>query len=293
MVLLTSQPTADVRIPLSSNDPGEGTINLNSLTFTPGNWDTPRIVTIRGVDDDVDDGNQNYFVITAAAISGDPLYNGRNPANVGVTNIDDDTAGISVSAISGNTTEAGGTADFSVVLDSQPTANVLIGLSGSDPGEGSVPPGPLTFTPANWDAPQTVTVTGVDDFVDDGDQAYLILTSASSGDPLYAAIDPADVAATNLDDDGVGVTVTPANGPTNEAGAGTDFSFVLDSQPLNDVSISFSSSDPTEGSINAGTITFTPANWNQPQTIANLVIGVDDDVDDGDQSYVVNLSLSR
>ena len=47
-----------------------------------------------------------------------------------VANTDNDTAGITVSPTSGLvTTEAGGTATFTVVLDTQPTANVTIGLS--------------------------------------------------------------------------------------------------------------------------------------------------------------------
>ena len=58
-----------------------------------------------------------------------------------VTNTDNDTAGITVSPISGlTTTEAGGTATFTVVLNTQPTANVTIGLSSSDTTEGTVRP---------------------------------------------------------------------------------------------------------------------------------------------------------
>ena len=49
-----------------------------------------------------------------------------------VTNTDNDTAGITVSTISGHTTEAGGTATFTVVLNAQPTADVTIGLASSD-----------------------------------------------------------------------------------------------------------------------------------------------------------------
>ena len=40
----------------------------------------------------------------------------------------------------------------------------------SDTGEASVAPSSLTFTPANWDTAQTVTVTGEDESVVDGDQ---------------------------------------------------------------------------------------------------------------------------
>ena len=86
------------------------------------------------------------------------------------------------------TTEGGGTATFTVVLNTQPTANVTIGLSSSDTTEGTVSPASLTFTTANWNSAQTVTVTGVDDAVDDGNQPYSIVTApASSSDPATTA----------------------------------------------------------------------------------------------------------
>ena len=101
-----------------------------------------------------------------------------NASDVTVTNTDNDTAGITVTPTSGlTTTEAGGTATFTVVLNSQPTANVTIGLSSSNTAEGTVGPASLTFTTANWNVPQTVTVTGVDDAVVDGNVAYTIVTA--------------------------------------------------------------------------------------------------------------------
>ncbi|MFO0888459.1 MAG: cohesin domain-containing protein [Isosphaeraceae bacterium] len=118
-------------------------------------------------------------------------------------------AGITVSPTSGlTTTEAGGTATFTVVLDSQPTGDVTIALSSSNTAEGIIDLGSLTFTPDNWDVPQTVTVTGVDDSVDDGDVAYTIVTAAAtSSDAGYSGLDADDVSVTNLDDDTAGVTV--------------------------------------------------------------------------------------
>src|SRR4029077_17316281 len=84
------------------------------------------------------------------------------------------------------TTEASGTATFTVKLNSQPTADVTIGLSSSNTAEGMVSPASLTFTGANWSTAQTVTLTGVDDFVDDGDIAYTIVTAAGvSSDSNY------------------------------------------------------------------------------------------------------------
>jgi len=55
------------------------------------------------------------------------------------------------------TDESGATAQFTVGLNYVPTANVTIGLASSDVTEGTVSPSSLTFTPANWQTPQTVT----------------------------------------------------------------------------------------------------------------------------------------
>jgi len=111
-----------------------------------------------------------------------------------------ETAGFTVSSISGNTTEAGGTATFTVKLSIQPTANVTIGVSSSDTTEGTVSPSLLTFTSANWNANQTVTVTGVNDSLDDGNQSYtVVLAAASSSDSGYSGLNPNDVSVTNTD----------------------------------------------------------------------------------------------
>jgi hypothetical protein len=158
---------------------------------------------VTGVDDILVDGNVPYTIVTAAAVSVDTSYNGLNAANVSVTNNDNDIAGITVTPTSGLvTTEAGGTATFTVVLNSQPTDNVTIGLSSSDLTEGTVSPASLIFTTANWGTPQTVTVTGVDDILVDGNVPYTIVTAAAvSVDTSYNGLNAANVSVTNNDND--------------------------------------------------------------------------------------------
>ena len=74
--MLTTQPTADVTIALSSSDTTEGTVVPASLTFTSANWNVAQTVTVTGVDDVLDDGDVAYTIVTAAAISADANYNG-------------------------------------------------------------------------------------------------------------------------------------------------------------------------------------------------------------------------
>ena len=124
-------------------------------------------------------------------------------ATVTVTVVEESVvAEVLVQPTTGQTTETGGTASFQIVLSSQPLAEVTIQLSSSDLSEGVVSPSSVTFTPGNWDAPRTVTVTGQDDTVADGDVAYVIITSpAISIDPDYSDLPVANVSMTNLDDD--------------------------------------------------------------------------------------------
>jgi hypothetical protein len=199
-VVLNTEPTAPVTIGVSSCETSEGTVPPADLTFTTGNWATPQTVTVTGVDDSVDDGDVGYTVILAAAVGGD--YTGTNPTDVSATNTDNDPVGVTVtpSAVPLVTTEAGGSATFTVVLNSQPTATVTIGVSSDDPSEGSVSSASLSFTALDWNLAQTVTVTGVNDAVDDGNVAYTVLLAAAVGGD-YTGTNPTDVSATNTDND--------------------------------------------------------------------------------------------
>lgn len=123
-------------------------------------------------------------------------------------------AGITVTPTAGLvTTEAGGTATFTVVLDRYPAADVVVSLASSDTAEGTVAPASLTFTQSDWSQPKAVTVLGMDDDLVDGDRTYTIFVGpAVSGDPAYNGMDPPDVTVVNRDDEAsthrVGGTVT-------------------------------------------------------------------------------------
>src|SRR6185369_17090095 len=183
-VVLKSQPTAAVVIPVASSDPSEGTAAPAAVAFTAANWNVPQTITVTGADDALADGPVAYNVVLGDAMSVDPNYSGMNAADVAVENADNDVAGIIVTPVAGlGTTEAGGTASFNVVLKSEPTADVVIPVASSNTAEGTLSGSSLTFTAADWNVPQTVTLTGADDLVDDGDIAYSITLGIASADP--------------------------------------------------------------------------------------------------------------
>ena len=169
-----------------SSDTTEGTRRPTSLTFTPTNWNAPQTVTVTGVDDTSTTATQLFDVVLGHD-QRRPRYAGldadrRDRAPTSTTT----RAGITVSPISGDTTEAGGRplhGRAQRAADRRRDDSLRLERH----SEGTSQPRQLTFTSANWNAPQTVTVTGVDDSVADGDQAYtIVFTADTSSDAAYA-----------------------------------------------------------------------------------------------------------
>jgi hypothetical protein len=106
------------------------------------------------------------------------------------------------------TIESGAATTVDAVLNTRPSSNVTLNLLSNDLTEGTVSPPALVFTPDNWDVPQSFAVTPVDDALSDGNIAYTVSTVLSSTDPVYTAINPADINVTNNDNEAVSPTVT-------------------------------------------------------------------------------------
>ena len=111
------------------------------------------------------------------------------------------TTGLWVGAVSGPVTEGGVKATFPVWLWRQPTAAVTVSVSSLDTSEGTVAPSSLVFTTDNWSTAQTVTVTGVDDALNDGDVAWQVRLDPASGDTDYNGLANVDVDVTTYDDE--------------------------------------------------------------------------------------------
>jgi hypothetical protein len=91
-----------------------------------------------------------------------------------------------------------------VALTNQPTANVTLTVNGNS--DVSASPTTLTFTSANWNTAQTVTVTAVDDALVEGPESANITFASSSSDARYngLSIAPVPVAITDNDQSAVG-----------------------------------------------------------------------------------------
>jgi hypothetical protein len=272
------------------------------LTFNDTNWSTSQTITVMGVNDLIADGNVVFTVDLMAAVSSDPVYDLMNPIDVAFTNIDDDTPGITVNVGNGLITKEHPTAPlsdtFSVVLNTKPAANVTISpITSGDLTEVTVSPASITFDTGNWNIPQFVTVTGVDDGVlyDDYQVATVSLGTAASADTNYNGMNAGAVSVYNLDDEvapGVVILNQPGGFITTENGAFADIQVVLNTMPTANVTVGpVAISDLSEGlAVNPVTLTFTPLNWDCPQTVR--VTPVNDGIVDGDIPYSITFGTT-
>ncbi len=306
---LNSKPLSDVTINFNHSSE-EGTLSTSALTFTPDNWNTEQTLTVMGEDDFYIDGDQIY-AITTNVTSSDAKYHELASDNLEITNTNDDEASIIVKSEDTITSEDGSDwGRIGLKLGAIPTDEVTIDLLGLDETEGLAlvdseelseeygylrPVSALNFDSSNWNEWQYVQIQGVDDRIDDDDQTYTLTFDATgSADTNYQALTEAELLAvevkvdiTNENDDTAGITVTGLPEETVE-GEEYEFTVHLDTEPTSEVELVLTSSDVTEGVVKPGTLTFTPENFETPQTL--LAAGVDEEETDAPQKYQVSIT---
>ena len=129
-------------------------------------------------------------------------------------------AGVTVSKSALTVTEEDTTGNtYTVVLDSQPTANVTVTVAGHAGTDVTLTPSILTFTTANWNMAQTVTVKAGND-TDTTNDTVTLTHSAASTDSNYGGITIGSVVVTVADNDSLTAPGAPtglaatANGPS-------------------------------------------------------------------------------
>jgi hypothetical protein len=157
--------------------------------------DTSGVVHIRVTDTDQSQGNRTLDTIYIDQMF---IRSQIGPPPPGVT--------ITESNNSTDVDEEGPTSDtYTVVLRTLPTDTVTITVDPDVETEvnsnGAGNPIDLTFLTTNWDTPQTVTVTAIDDGDVEGDHTSIIIHSAVSSDLDYDGISIDDVVANVADND--------------------------------------------------------------------------------------------
>ena len=262
-VVLNAQPASDVVISVTASGNTDVTVSPARLTFTPANWSTAKTMTVRAAQDS--DAVNDAATISHAVVAddSDDLYDGLRIARVRVTVTDDD-AGVSVSASTLSVAE-GGSDTYTVVLDGSPSSNVVITVTSGNM-DVTVSPARLTFTPANWNTAQTVTVRAAQDADAASDAAAIAhAVDAARSANEFDLVTVAGVTVTVTDDETAGATVSETTLTVAEGGSDT-YTVKLDAQPASDVVITVTSGN-MDVTVSPARLTFTPANWSTAKTV--------------------------
>ena len=264
-IVLDTQPTADVTVTI--NDPTgntDVTADPADLTFSSTDWSTPQTVTVHAAHDN--DAVNDTATVTHTVTSTGTSYSSAAANRVDVTVTDDDTAGVTVFETALTVAE-GGSGTYTIVLDTQPTADVTVTIN--DPTgntDVTADPADLTFSSTDWSTPQTVTVHAAHDNDAVNDTATVTHTVTSTG-TSYSSAAASSVDVTVTDDDTAGVTVFETALTVAEGGSGT-YTIVLDTQPTADVTVTIN--DPTgntDVTADPADLTFSSTDWSTPQTV--------------------------
>ncbi len=190
-----------------------------TITIPAGTASARGMFTLTPVADAIDENDETVDVTGTVSGDGAPAVTGAT-----ITIKDDDTKGVTVSAAAAGLTiretDDGGTtettenvATYTVVLTSQPTGNVVIDVEVPGGAPFTASPSRLTFTPSGagiWSTAQEVTVTAVDDNVDNtGNRRSASITHALTvGSSDYGGVSVPDVTVTVTDDDAAPTALT-------------------------------------------------------------------------------------
>ena len=284
-VELATEPDGNVTITPTSADPGAATVSA-ALTFTDSNWNTAQQVVVTGVADD-DATNEMFAITHAASGSADYAAVDLTAETVTVTVTDNNTRDITLSGTIPVTVAEGMTANYGVVLDTQPTGDVMVTPTSDTPAVATVSAA-LVFGPSNWNTVQNIVVTGVEDANTETDSASI--THAVTGAD-YDGFTLANVAVTVTDNDMPGVTISTATltiGEDTSSGAGNTYNVVLNTEPSGDVTVMLDSNND-DVTTNPATLNFTDANWNTAQ---NVIVSAAEDPDATDDTAGITHTVS-
>ena len=189
------------------------------------------------------------------------------------------------------TSESGTLATFSVALRTAPTAEVVISVLSGDNSEGTVSTSSLTFTSANWNLAQIVTVTGVNDDVIDGLQAYVVNLTSDSIDSDYKGL-TSSVSLTNLDNDLPVLSLSPAATTVVEGQVNSvSYTVALSSGNHSGVTVNYATANgsATAGSdytANSGSLSFAAGETSKTITISLL----NNSLNETDETFSLSLS---
>ena len=317
-VVLSEAPTSEVSVHVGAGVTALGTHQVlftssitttasatAILTFTSSNYYVAQTVTVTAVDDSVGEGR--HTAVITARVNGSPSrFQGVVAASFTAEITDNDKA-LLLADTAGSTdvTEGGVTDSYTVALSMQPTGTVVVEPYNVSSAQMTFSPASLSFSSTNYNVPQVVTVTAVDDSRVEGYHTELIgHTVANYFNTNREQAAPTSLTANISDNDSrVLISETGTGTTVREGGGVTDtYTVVLLTAPTGHVSVTIgdgmylwqevpSGTDygvthdvtfVTAGTTTATstvTLTFTPSNYSTAQLVT--VTAYDDRIKEG------------
>ena len=258
----------------TAQQPGDYARTTGTLTFSPGE-PLRQTITVATVDDELDEADE-AFTLTLSGAGNATLSGGGSTLEVTGTITDgDEPPQLTVAAV---TVTEGSDAEFAVELGAASGREVTVSYATADdtaqqPGDYARATGTLTFSPGE-PLRQTITVTTVDDELDEPDEAFTLTLSGAGNATLSGGASTLAVTGTITDgDDPPQLTVAAV---TVTEGSDAEFAVELGAASGREVTVSYATADdtaqqPGDYARATGTLTFTP--WR--------AVEADDHGDDG------------
>ena len=278
-------------VTLAFTSPGPATpLSVTPLRATLTMLADKVTVTLSVVDDFFDNGNRPYR-LRVDAVSGPGDFDGYTQTAFGINVIDDDVAALVLDPSTLPGLAEGSTFQVMAMLNSEPTANVTVAITSSDEGELTVSTARLEFSADDWNMPQIVVLSGVEDSVADGAQSVEVTYDVSSSDPIYSTL-PNITQQVNVTEAAAepGLVLAPDTLTALAEGATSTVMVKLRAAPSANVNVAVGVSDSSELTVDPTSLVFTDANWNValPVTLS----GVEDNLVDGTKQVTVTYAVS-
>ncbi|MEZ6119743.1 MAG: PQQ-dependent sugar dehydrogenase [Pirellulaceae bacterium] len=212
VITLTVEPTDPVTVVLQND--GQLITSPSQVTFDNSNWNVPQAIVVNAIDDDLVEGVHTSELVHLLE-SQDVRFSSLTPPSLQVEIQDNDfSAGVLLVELDGSThvNEDGVQDSYSIALTSPPASPVTIELQVDD--QIVVSPVLLTFDDSNWNRPQSVIVTAIDDSLDEGNHASIIRHVVTSAAFDYDSILVPDVSVGITDNDRESIDILFVMGST-------------------------------------------------------------------------------
>ena len=276
---LTSATSVAVTVGAGTAQASDFSAQPNSFTLTipAGEGSVTRTVTLSPVNDDIDEADETIAISGTTTATVEDASTVLGVTSTTVTIKDDETRGVTVSHETLQVDEEG-QATYTVVLDSRPTGPVTVTPALTGDADVTVSPPSLTFQPASWDSPQTVTVEAADDG-DPLDDTARVGHSVSGADYGANSVSAAAVAVTVTDDDERAVEMSETRLRLDEGSSAT-YTVTLSTQPTGPVTVRPAVPNNRDVTVSPLSLSFTTADWDQPKSVTVTAAVDADGLDD-------------